>query len=349
MQIEQLRVRPIRPEEYAVEARLVRAAYAAGPYGAELDGNSEWERAEQDTAGRDRDGRVLVAVDGDRILGAASVLRGATVHSKLARDGEAELRLVAVDPSAQGRGIGEMLVRSGLEEALKWGVNVLRLDTGVRNPAQRLYERIGFARTPELDASLPDLDYGSSLTYEYQLQLRDDVRVREIRADEISVVSEFVLAAYRDDYEGLDEPYLAEIADVARRVRDHLVLVAEDVQSGELIGTITAPTPGAQLSDVARAGEMDIRLLGVAHGARGRGIGELLTRSTVQLAAIRGATQLVLNTSKQMAAAWQLYERLGFVRLHEREFAIHRVDGSEVWLRAYGLPLASGTATVSAA
>lgn len=331
-------IRPIRPEDYATEASIVHAAYAAGPYAADLAGDTEWLRTERDSAGRTRDGQVLVAELDGTIVGAATVLRGDTEYAKLAVPGEAEVRMVAVDPAAQGRGIGSALVRASIEEALRWGSTTLRLDTGVRNPAQHLYESLGFVRTPEKDALLQELSYGDSLTYEYPLQLRNDLRVRLIHPNEYASVSALVLSAYVDDYPDLGPVYRAEIADVAGRAVEHLVWIAEDVVTGELLGTITTPRPGKALSDVVRGdGEMDIRLLGVAHSARGRGIGEALTRHGMLLAKIRGASKLLLNTSEMMEAAWRLYERLGFARELEREHAIIGDDGSEIWLLAYGI------------
>lgn len=327
--------RPILATEYPAEVALLNAAYGAGPYAADLDGDPEWERSVNDTAGRDADGQVIVIEEGGKLLGAASVLRPGTSHAKLAGEGEAELRLVAVDPGAQGRGIGEALVRAGLEVALGWGRSALRLDTGVRNPAQRLYARLGFEHTTELDAQRTSTGYGDSLTYRYGLQERTDVRVRLIRAEEVPAVSELVLAAYRDDYAHLDPGYLSQIADVAARVEAHLVWVAEDVATGELLGTVTTPRHRELLTEVSVPGEMDIRLLGVSQRARGRGIGELLTKHSMRLARIRGIDRLVLETSPLMEAAWKLYERLGFERLSERDRVITLASGDELRLLTY--------------
>ncbi|PIO51738.1 hypothetical protein BV502_02970 [Leucobacter sp. OAMLP11] len=338
-------IRPIRPEEHAVEAELLRRAYAAGPYAADLDGNEAWIATERDTAGRDAAGRVLVAVRAEapgEVIGAVSVLRGGSPYTKLAAPGEAELRLVAVDPAAQGAGLGAALTRAGTELAMRWGVDAIRLDTGERNPAQHLYAKLGYERTPERDTSLADGGYGGSLTYAYPLNgdsagpIDASVRVREIRSADVEAVSALVLAAYRDTYEGLDPAYLGEIADVAGRMRDGLVWVAEDRDSGELLGTITTPRPGKTLSDVAHPGELDIRLLGVGAAARGRGIGERLTRLGITLARLRGNSRLVLNTGLMMEPAWRLYERLGFERLVDRERQFTRPDGTVVHLLAYG-------------
>ncbi|MBC9937460.1 MULTISPECIES: GNAT family N-acetyltransferase [unclassified Leucobacter] len=335
-------IRPIDPAEYARETDLVRAAYAAGPYRDELAHDEAWAATEQDSAGRDAAGRILVAVAGDRLVGAVTVLRGGSAYAKLAGAGEAELRLLSVAPESQGAGLGAALTRAGMELALSWGSTVVRLDTGVKNPAASLYERLGFERTPELDARLDEMSYGSSLSYVYPLQGRADVCVREIRAEEISAVSELVLAAYRDDYAGLPDGYLAEIANVAERVAQHQVWVAAERATGVLLGTVTTPRPGETLSEVARPGEMDLRLLGVAGRARGRGIGSLLMRHGLRLARIRGNSRVVLNTSTDMVAAYELYERMGFARMPEREFDIERPDGTTLRLLAYGIDASAG-------
>lgn len=335
-----VRIRPIREDEYAAEAALVNAAYAAGPYAAELSGNAAWERTERDTQGRHACGCVLVAERAGQIVGAASVLRGGTAYAKLAAEGDAELRLVSVSPAAQGAGIGEALVRAGMELALRWGSGEVLLDTGVRNPAQRLYERLGFERTPEADGDLADSGYGDSLTYRYRLQGRDGVRVREMRNAETAAVSELVVGAYRDDYARLDASYLAVIADVASRANAHLVWVAEDIDTGELLGTVTTPRERELLTEVARPGEFDIRLLGTSQRARGRGIGELLTRHSLRLARIRGIERLMLETSPEMPGAIALYDRLGFDRVPERERVVVLDSGAELALLAYGTEVA---------
>lgn len=322
----------------------MRAAYGAGPYAHELQNDASWGHAEADTAGRVAGGAVLVAEEHGELLGAVSVLRPESAYAKLGFDDEAELRMLAVSPAAQGRGVGEALVRAGLEEALGWGCDALRLDTGVLNPAQKLYERIGFEHTVELDRVLLEKGYAESFTYRYQLQVREDVRARLIRPEELEQVSELVLAAYRDDYEGLGVDYLSEIADVETRAANHRVWVAEDTKTAELLGTITAPRGAELITAVSVPGEMDLRLLGVGQGARGRGIGGMLMAHCIKLAEIRGASQLVLETSPVMKNAWRLYDKLGFTRLTERDRDIVLDDGAALTLLTYGYPVARETA-----
>jgi len=164
---------------------------------------------------------------------------------------------------------------------------------------------------------------------------RDGVRIRLMLPTEADAVSALVEGAYGADFE-LSEAYRADIAAVADRAREHEVWVATDASSGLLLGTVSTPRAGAAISPLARDGELDFRFLGVAAAARRRGIGELLVQHVLLLARLRGTGRVVLNTGPDMVAAQRLYERLGFERLHEREFVFERSDGSSFLMLAYG-------------
>ena len=58
--------------------------------------------------------------------------------------GEAELLLIAVDPVAQHRGIGGVLLDDFVEVAISQGAHRLHLEVRDGNPAIALYERAGF-------------------------------------------------------------------------------------------------------------------------------------------------------------------------------------------------------------
>ena len=331
---------PIRPNEADEEAAFVDRAFAAGPYG-HLPKGAERRAFERDTAGRAASGAVLVARRDGRLVGSASVLRAATPHSRVAVPGEAEIRLLAVEPGEQGSRLGEALMRASLEVALEWGAEALVLDTGSLNVrAQALYERLGFERVPERDAIASTGDV-EALVYRFPLQLRGDVRVRLMRPGEADEVSELTEAAYAVDFE-LSEAYRADIAAVAERARDHQVWVATDAASGMLLGTASTPRAGNAISPLARDGELDFRFLGVAAGARRRGIGALLVEHVLLLARLRAIPRVVLNTGPDMFAAQRLYESMGFHRLYEREFVFERRDGSNFLMMAYGRHVEAG-------
>ena len=65
---------------------------------------------------------------------------------QLQDDGSAELKSMFVVPEAQGRGIGRAIL-AAIEDALRGRVRMLRLETGIEQPAAiRLYEVAGFGR-----------------------------------------------------------------------------------------------------------------------------------------------------------------------------------------------------------
>lgn len=164
-------------------------------------------------------------------------------------------------------------------------------------------------------------------------------------ADEAGAVADLVVGAYTGDFQ-LTPDYVADIAAVADRAAEHEVWVAVDRSTGALLGTLSTPRAGRTISPLARAGELDFRFLGVARAARGRGVGERLVRHVLALADARGLGRVVLNTGPDMLAAQRLYERLGFARLHEREFEVERSDGTTFLMMAYGRDAGDGVTAV---
>jgi [ribosomal protein S18]-alanine N-acetyltransferase len=69
--------------------------------------------------------------------------------------------------------------------------------------------------------------------------------------------------------------------------------------------------------------------IAVAHGARGRGIGEALLAQAERAARRRGATHMRLEVRQDNAAAMRLYERRGYTRFAERPG--YYEDGGDAW------------------
>ena len=71
--------------------------------------------------------------------------------------GMAGMRMLAVDPSAQGAGAGRALVEGCIEVSRGHGLRCLSLHTHVVFArARALYERMGFVRTPDRDLHFGD-------------------------------------------------------------------------------------------------------------------------------------------------------------------------------------------------
>ena len=146
-------VRDVRPEEHDGLGALTVAAYGA-LLGEGMDAGYAEELA--DVAGRAGLVDVLVAVDDEgRLLGGITYVPGPGSMAWFTGAGEAGMRMLAVDPSAQGRGAGAALVRACVERAVAAGKATLLLHT--TQPmvvAHRLYERAGFHRDPDRDEVL---------------------------------------------------------------------------------------------------------------------------------------------------------------------------------------------------
>jgi ribosomal protein S18 acetylase RimI-like enzyme len=144
-------VRVARPEEYGEIGRLTVAAYDES---GQLGDEAGYARALADVAARAAEGTVIVAVDGhtDRPLGAVTFVLPGSRYAELAGTGEAEFRMLAVDPAAQGRGVGRVLVGDCLRRAAAAGCGtVVICYRDFVESAQRLYTGMGFERFPELD------------------------------------------------------------------------------------------------------------------------------------------------------------------------------------------------------
>jgi predicted N-acetyltransferase YhbS len=156
-----LLIRPALPSDYDSISRLTVAAYEAD---GQLVTESGYASALADVAARAGAAAtdVLVAADeaSGQVLGAVTFVRSGSPYAELSGPGEAEFRMLAVDPAAQRRGAGEALVRACVDQATRLGCTALVICTrDFSLPAHRLYARLGFVRTPERDWSpLPGVD-----------------------------------------------------------------------------------------------------------------------------------------------------------------------------------------------
>ena len=143
-------IRPIDPEEFETLGDLTVAAYQ----GNDDHLGDDYTRELRDVPRRAAVCPVLVAVraDGSLLGGVAYVPDRTNPLSELEHDGEAGIRMLAVDPAAQGLGVGRALAVACIERARTEGRTGVALYVRPGNlPAQRLYASLGFGRDPARD------------------------------------------------------------------------------------------------------------------------------------------------------------------------------------------------------
>jgi GNAT superfamily N-acetyltransferase len=147
-------IRIVRPDEHERLGEITVVAYRAiNPSHADGD-LDEYEAELRDVAGRSAGADVLVAVDGDgAVLGGVTYVPGPSSPWAEFDDAEAAgIRMLAVAPESQGRGVGEALTRACIERAVVAGrTQILLHSTEWMTTAHRIYERLGFRRDPSLD------------------------------------------------------------------------------------------------------------------------------------------------------------------------------------------------------
>ena len=148
-------IRPAAAAEYAAVGELCVAAYA--PF---LDGDADYMATLRDAAGRAAAAELLVAAEDDRLLGTVTFVPDGGPLGEIATPEEAEFRMLAVDPSAQGRGVGLALTQRVLDESRRRGkAGVVCSSLAEMRAAHRIYERLGFRRAPSRDWSpVPGVD-----------------------------------------------------------------------------------------------------------------------------------------------------------------------------------------------
>ncbi len=147
--VSELTVRPVLPHEFAALGDLTVAAYRAVPGGSTSAG---YEETLRDVAARARDAVVLVAVAHGTLLGGITYVPGPGAYAEFHGDDEAGIRMLAVAPAAQGRGVGRRLMADCIERATAAGkARIVLHTTASMTPAQALYSSLGFERTTGRD------------------------------------------------------------------------------------------------------------------------------------------------------------------------------------------------------
>ena len=147
-------IRPVRPEEYAPLGELTVAAYHSLP--AVMPHQDIYDQRLRDVANRAETSCVLVATTaaGELLGGVTYVCGPQDPYSEELSEGEAGIRMLAVNPAHHGRGAGRALTLACIERARAGGRRRVVLHTGDWMPAAKhLYESLGFERERAIDFS----------------------------------------------------------------------------------------------------------------------------------------------------------------------------------------------------
>lgn len=143
-------VRLAEPADYPAIGAITVDAYRADK---QLEAGVGYADSLRDVAGRAAVGEVLVAVDdAGEILGSVTFVLPGTPYAEVSEPGEAEFRMLAVVPSAWGRGIGALLARACVDRARQLGASAVMICArDFAATAQTMYLRLGFVRVPARD------------------------------------------------------------------------------------------------------------------------------------------------------------------------------------------------------
>ncbi|MGD6978298.1 MULTISPECIES: GNAT family N-acetyltransferase [Citricoccus] len=158
----------------------------------------------------------------------------------------------------------------------------------------------------------------------------DGVTVRDAREEDHAAIAHLTVASYVDGgHVHPEDAYIEHLQDVAGRAGLARVLVGE-VEVGEgrdarrvVAGSVVLTLPGMPMSETARDGEFEFRMLAVDPAVQRRGVARALVRAAIDRAQqLEGIEAVVLTTMETMTSAHRLYESEGFVRVPERDWRL---------------------------
>jgi ribosomal protein S18 acetylase RimI-like enzyme len=149
------------------------------------------------------------------------------------------------------------------------------------------------------------------------------LHLRAARREELAAVGELTVAAYLAGgalKHGAHDPYTTTLRDTPDRFRHaELLVVVDAADPPTLLATVTACPAGSRWAEIAHDDELELRMLAVDPDHRGQGIATWTVEALRAEARHRGRT-IVVSVIDSNRPAHRLYERLGFVRVPERDW-----------------------------
>lgn len=209
-----------------------------------------------------------------------------------------ELRRVYARPEERGSGLARTLMAELERAASERGVSRVLLETGDRqHRAIAFYEALGYTRIPPYG---DHADKWWAVCYEKRITPAD-VTFEPASPDMPEVAA--LLVAYEAEFLSINTREETGWRGEAAHQGLAMLLVRRD---GLPVGC-----GGIRMEEAAAA---ELKRMYVIPEERGRGIATELMARLERMAAERGASRMVLDTTPRMESAVRLYERLGYVR-----------------------------------
>ena len=148
-----LLIRLAEPADFEAVGALTVAAYVGDGF---VQAEDSYVAHLRDCERRAREAQLWVAVSEseDQVLGTVTYCPIGSPWRELGTSADGEFRVLAVSPTARGRGIGAAMVQHCLDLARTSGHTRMVLSTlPEQYGAHRIYERLGFTRDPDSDWS----------------------------------------------------------------------------------------------------------------------------------------------------------------------------------------------------
>ncbi|MFF2317534.1 GNAT family N-acetyltransferase [Arthrobacter sp. NPDC058097] len=155
------------PVAFPEVRRITRDAYLrAGHFAAD----HPYMGVLEDVEHRASHAQVWVAEAAGKVVAAVTLTFAGQPYSEIARDGELEFRMLAVDPSHQSGGVDRAVVQEIIKHARQLpGIEAISITSApFMERAHALYESLGFRRAPERDWHVPGEDV---LLWVFRLEL----------------------------------------------------------------------------------------------------------------------------------------------------------------------------------
>jgi DNA-binding MarR family transcriptional regulator/GNAT superfamily N-acetyltransferase len=203
------------------------------------------------------------------------------------------------------------------------------LDKASNQQVTQMLEPLDEASREKLRGTLASI--GRMLRHEEPETPAANLVLRPHRVGDMGLIVHRQSVLYAEEY-GWDGGYEALVCEItAKFLRDfkpgrERCWVAE--RDGELMGSVFVVE---ESKSVAR-----LRMLYVEPAARGQGLGAQLVQECIHFARATGYRKLTLWTNSVLKSARRIYERAGFVKVHEEP---HHAFGHDLVSQTWDLPL----------